>query len=401
MKVIPRNGFIEKTDRWIGKGQIIVLTGCRRSGKSFVMKDFINRHYDDSDANIIYIDKEKKAFDSIISHKDLNDYIDPLISGTKHNYLLIDEVQEINEWEKSLRSYRTEDNLDILITGSNSTVLSSELSTIIGGRYQEVKVQPLSYIEFLQFHNLPNNDSSLIKYLEIGGLPGLHLIGIENEDLVQEYIRGVYNTIILKDIVEKNEIRNIPFLYNLLKFYADNITKICSASSIVKYMKSQNEVVSTKVIQNYTSYYESAYLLHSVPRYDLHGKRLLESNEKIYFNDLGIRNLLVRGERTKDMEKLIENAVYLQLLRQGYEITVGILRNGEVDFVCKKGEEKVFIQVSYIIGSEETYQREFGNLNEIRENFPKYVISMTPGVERSIENGIIHISLRNFLSNGL
>ncbi len=401
MDVISRKRYADKVDAWIGKGQIIVLTGSRRSGKSFVMKDFIDRHKKDDSANIIYVDKEKKQFDNIVTYRDLNDYIDLHWDSQKHNYILVDEIQEVEEWERPVRSYRTEENTDVIITGSNSTMLSGELSTILGGRNQEVFVQPLSYLEFLEFHALPDNDSSLIKYLNIGGLPGFVLIGIDDDEHVNDYLQSVYNTIILKDIIERHEIRNVPFLNNLLKFYADNIGKINSATSIAKYMKSQNEDISVKVIQNYTKFYEEAYLLFTVPRYDIHGKALLESNEKVYFNDIGIRNYITRGDRRKDIEKVIENAVYLELRRMGYEITVGILRNGEIDFVCSKGDDRIYVQASYIIASDDTYEREFGRLNDIKDSYPKFVISMTPGIDRASEKGIIHLSLRHFLVHGL
>ncbi len=283
----------------------------------------------------------------------------------------------------------------------NSTMLSGELSTILGGRNQEVFVQPLSYLEFLEFHSLPNDDSSLIKYLNIGGLPGFVLIGIDDDEHVNDYLQSVYNTIILKDIIERHEIRNVPFLNNLLKFYADNIGKINSANSIAKYMKSRSEEISVKAIQNYTKFYEEAYLLFTVPRYDIHGKALLESNEKIYFNDIGIRNHITRGDRKRDIEKVIENAVYLELRRMGFDVAVGILRNGEIDFVCSKGDYRIYVQASYLIASDDTYEREFGRLADIKDSYPKYVISMTPGINRANENGIIHLSLRHFLTFGL
>ncbi len=401
MKVISRKMYADKVDSWLGKGQIIVLTGARRSGKSFVMKDFIARHKDDEGANIIYVDKEKKQFDAIITYHELNDYIDRHWADRKHNYILVDEIQEIGEWERTVRSYRTENDVDIIITGSNSTMLSGELSSILGGRNQEVFVHTLSYMEFLEFHSLPNDDSSLIKYLNIGGLPGFVLIGIDDDEHVSGYLQSVYNTIVLKDIIERHEIRNVPFLINLLKFYADNIGKINSANSIARYMKSKREDISVKVIQNYTKFYEEAYLLFTVPRYDIHGKALLESNEKVYFNDLGIRNYITRGDRKKDIEKVIENAVYLELRRIGYDVTVGILKNGEIDFVCSKGDDRLYVQASYLIASDETYEREFGSLADIRDSYPKFVISMTPGIDRSSENGIIHLSLRHFLTYGL
>ncbi len=401
MNIISREMYAAKVDSWLGKGQIIVLTGSRRSGKSFVMKDFIERHKDNADANIIYIDKEKKQYDSIVKYSDLNDYIEQHWDSQKHNYILVDEIQEIEEWERTVRNYRTEDDVDVIITGSNSTMLSGELSTILGGRDQEVFIQPLSYTEFLEFHSLDNNDSSLNKYLNIGGLPGFVLIGIDDDEHVNGYLQSVCNTIVLKDIIERHEIRNVPFLNNLLKFYADNIGKINSANSIAKYMKSKSEDISVKLIQNYTQFYEEAYLLFTVQRYDIHGKALLESNEKIYFNDIGIRNYMTRGDRKKDIEKVIENAVYLELRRLGYDITIGVLRNGEVDFVCSKGDERLYVQASYLIASDETYDREFGRLADIKDSYSKFVISMTPGVERTNENGIIHLSLRHFLTHGL
>ena len=216
--VITREYYAHKLDAWLGKHQIIVLTGQRRVGKSFVLRDFINRHIADDMANIIYVNKEKKEFDNIKTSSELNEYIDSRFAADKHNYILVDEIQEIDGWEKSVRSYRLEDNADIIITGSNSTMLSGELGTLIGGRYQEVFVQPLTYNEFLQFHKLADTEDSLRQYLCYGGLPGLRQTGLEDEDMVSEYLAGVFNTIMLKDIIERHSIRNITFLNNLIRF---------------------------------------------------------------------------------------------------------------------------------------------------------------------------------------
>lgn len=401
MQPITRKLYADKVDAWIGKGQIIVLVGQRRVGKSYILKDFLERHKTDPRANFIYINKERKKFDVIKNHEQLNVYIDEHWVVGMHNYILIDEVQEIEAWEKSVRSYRVEEDTDIIITGSNSKMLSSELSTLIGGRYQEVYVQSLSYEEFILFHGLEEGEDALWKYINYGGLPGLMQVGLADEDLVWDYIKGVYHTVMLKDIVERNSVRNIPFLNTLLRYFADTVGKLSSLNNISKFMKSQGLDVAVKSIASYLGYFKDAYLLSTVERYDVHGKKLLESNEKLYFGDIGLRNLIAGGERQGDVEKVLENVVYQQLRRMGYTVNVGQLRAGEVDFVCTKSNERVYIQVAYLIASPETEEREFGILDNIRDNYPKYVISMTPLVRRSDRRGITHLGLREFLINGL
>lgn len=400
IKPITRQYYANKIDAWLGKGQIIVLTGQRRVGKSYILKDFIERHKEDSNSNFIYIDKERKKFDEILNYEQLNAYVETQKQEGLHNFIIIDEVQEIDGWEKSVRSYRLEDNVDILITGSNSQMLSSELSTLIGGRYQEINIQSLCYTEFLVFHNLEDSDESLWKYINYGGLPGLIQVGIDNDEFIWEYIKGVFYTVVLKDIVERQSVRNLTFLNRLLRYFADTIGKLSSINNISRFMKSQGVDIAVKSISSYLSYYKDAYLLSTVERFDIRGKRILESNEKIYFGDLGLRNFISGGEREGDIEKVIENIVYLQLTRMGYNITVGQLKAGEVDFVCTKPNERIYVQVSYLIATKETEEREFGALSSINDNYPKYVISMTPLIKRSDKDGIIHIGLRNFLKNG-
>lgn len=385
----------------MGKGQIIVLIGQRRVGKSFIMKDFVARHSTETDANIIYIDKEQKDFDFIKNYTQLNDYIDAHFIADKHNYILIDEVQDIAGWEHSVRSYRTVDNTDVVITGSNSKMLSSELSTLLRGRFQEIHVLPLSYAEFLEFHNLTDSDNAFMLYLNYGGLPGLRNVGLENEELVQEYLSGVLNTVVLKDVIERHTIRNVTFLNNLLSFIADTVGKLNSASSISKYMKSQQIDISTNIILSYMAYFNEALLTHYVSRYDIHGKKLLETNGKYYFGDVGLRNFIVGGERDGDVEKVLENIVYQHLLRLGYTVKVGQLRAGEIDFVCTKHRRKAYVQVAYIIANEETRRREFGNLRLIPDDYPKYVISATPLLRRSDSDGITHLHIREFLLEGI
>ena len=408
MQIISRAHYAKQIDSWLAKEQIIVVTGQRRVGKSFVMKDFVERHKEEADANIIYIDKEKIAFKFITNRDELDDYISQRFSPEKHNYILIDEVQDIDGWEHSVRSYRTEARTDILVTGSNSRMLSSELSTLLAGRYVEIRIQGLSYEEFLLFHDLVDSDETLWKYLNYGGLPGLRNIGLEETEMVWEYLSGVFNTIMLKDIVERQKIRNLPFLNNLIVFLADTIGKFNSATSIVKYMKAQGEDISTNIVLNYMSYFAEAYITSNVPRYDIHGKRLLETAGKTYFGDVGLRNVIVGGQRVADVEKVIENVVYQHLVRLGYNVTVGQLRAGEVDFVCVRASSKpnvadarkIYVQVAYMIANDETREREFGTLQNIPDAYPKYVISATPLLHASDYEGVTHISLRSFLKNG-
>ena len=402
MDLISRKYYADKVDSWLGKGQIIVLVGQRRIGKSFVLKDFMLRHEVETDTNIIYIDKEKKDFDFIKNYTDLNDYIDKNYAKGKHNFILIDEIQDIEEWERSVRSYRSEDNTDIIITGSNARMLSSDLSTLLSGRCQEIHVHGLSYSEFLTFHELEDNDDSLKKYLNYGGLPGLRQIGIDNEEHVHDYLQGVLNTVVLKDIIERHNIRNVAFLNKLLQYLADNTGKPTSANNISNYMKNIGTTVSTNVVVDYSSYFEEAYLVKCVQRYDIHGKKILETNGKYYFEDIGIRNLLSGlNRREKDIEKVLENVVYQHLTQLDFDVRMGQLQAGEVDFVCTKNDIKVYVQVCYLIATEETTEREFGTLSKINDNYPKYVISLSPLVTRSNHDGIIHLGLREFLKNGL
>lgn len=351
--------------------------------------------------NVIYVDKEKKAFGNIKTKDDLDNYIENLFQPGKHNCILVDEVQQIEKFEESICSWYTEDNTDVIITGSNSKMLSGDLSTLLAGRYVEIRVHPLTYPEFLEFHSLQDSDESLMKYLNYGGLPGLRRIGLDSDEHVWAYLSSVFNTIMLKDIIERHDIRNVPFLNNLIAFYADTTGKLTSANSISKYMKSQGESISSNLVLLYRSFYEEAYLLNSASRYDIHGKKILESNEKVYWDDLGLRNLKAEGGLDSYIEKVIENAVYKHLCFLGYEVQVGVLGAGKVDFVCTKPGETAYVQVTYLMGEQSTRDREFGPLEKIRDNHPKYVISATPFLTSRDENGIKHISLREFLNKGL
>ena len=401
MATIRRQSYIDKIEKYLGKETIIVLVGQRRVGKSCILKMIRDEKMADSDNNVIYIDKEKWQYDAIQTYRDLNEYIEKHWANDKYNYILIDEVQDIEEFERSVRSFRTEPNTDIIITGSNASMLSNELSTLIGGRYKEIYIQSLSYNEFLEFHNLSDNDESLSLYIQYGGMPGLAKIGLEEDD-AREYQIDIYHTVLLKDVIMRNQIRNVPFLENLVRFLADNIGKLISANSIAKYMKSQGESITSSVVINYISFLCEAYFLHKVNRYDIHGKRVFENNDKFYFEDNGVRNAIAGGTREGDIEKVIENIIYEHLIRLGYQVYVGQLQAGEIDFVCTKPEgQRIYVQASFIIAEQATREREFGNLRSIKDNYPKYVISMTPLLTKNDDDGITHIHLRKFLREGL
>ena len=399
--MIKRDYYVSKIEKYLDKELIVVLVGQRRVGKSYILRQLRDEKSAASDTNVIYIDKEKRQFDAIKNYHQLNEYIGKRIVIGKHNLILIDEVQEIEGFEHSIRSFNTDEGTDVVVTGSNARMLSSDLSTIIGGRYKEIYIQSLSYREFLEFHNLSDSDESLIRYIQYGGLPGLSKIGLTEDD-AREYQTDILHTVLLKDIIMRNNIRNANFLENLVCFLADNVGKLISANSISKYMKSHGESITSSAVISYLQFLCEAYIIHKVNRYDIHGKRIFETNDKFYFEDHGIRNAIAAGTREGDIEKILENIVWQELRRLGFRIFVGQLQAGEIDFVCTKPDgQRAYIQVSYIIADDSTREREFGNLRAIKDNYPKYVISMTPLVERNDDNGITHLGLRNFLMNGL
>lgn len=400
MELIERQSYTNEIKKWVGKNLAIVLTGQRRVGKSCILR-FLSEELS-RENNVIYIDKEQRQFDSIRTYLDLNEYIDTHMVEGKHNYIMIDEVQDVAEFERTLRSFYNEPNTEVIVTGSNAKMFSSELSTLIGGRYVEIYIHPLSYREFLTFHNLSESDpAALNRYIEYGGMPGLAQIDFNHEDAVK-YLTSIYETTLLKDVIMRNQIRNVDFLARLVQFMADNEGKLISATNISKYMKSIGVSLSPAVIINYQKMLCDSYLVHKVSRYDIHGKRLFESNEKFYFEDHGVRNAIAGGARDQDIEKVIENVIYQHLIRLGYKVLVGQLQAGEVDFVCSKPTgERAYVQASYLIADGATREREFGNLRKINDNYPKYVISMTPLVSRTDDNGITHLNLKRFLLEGL
>ena len=399
MELIARPQYIEKLAGLINRGMMLILVGQRRVGKSKVLelfRDWLKANR--PGANVVYINKELQEFSDIATAKQLYDYAIARLPEGAENYLLIDEVQDIANYENALRSLHAEDRCQVIATGSNAYIFSSELGTHLSGRYIEIKVYNLSYGEFLQFHNLEDSDEALMQYLRIGGLPGLHAFKPEEHSQINDYFEGVYNTILVKDIVRREKIRNVSQLENVVRFVADNLGKPTSISNIARYMASKGEKISEETVSNYLKYLRDAFLAIPIERFDIHGKLLLESNNKHYFSDHGIRNYLCGFNIRGSIEKIMENVVWNHLRRQGFEVKVGILRAGEIDFVATKAERRIYIQVAYLLASDETVRREFGNLAAIKDNYHKYVVSLDPvGGEFSDYPGIGHVGLREFL----
>ncbi len=395
MRVIIRKKYLERIKNYIDKDLIKVFVGQRRVGKSYLMKmtrDFIVQK--NPDANVVFIDKELYEFDAINDYHSLISYVDSLIEKGRNNYLFIDEVQEIKSFEKALRHFQNKEIIDIYCTGSNSEILSGELATLLSGRYIKINVNPLSYKEFIEFHNLEDNDKTLQKYLKWGGLPYLHNLEKEDE-VIFDYLSNILSTIVYKDIIHRYKIRNVEFFDRLIQFIASNTGNLITSKKISDYLKSQKVDISPRVVLTYLKYLQNAFLINKLKRFDIKSKKVFEVNDKYFFEDWGIRNAIL-GLSGFSVPDLLENIVFSHLKQLGFDVKVGVLRNYEVDFVANKGESTIYIQVAYLIANEKVKDREFGNLLKINDNFPKYVISLDSFTIASYK-GIIHINLREFL----
>ena len=389
-----RKGYIDRIKPFMQKSVVKVLTGQRRVGKSFLLYQLIEEILaEEPDANIIYVNLEDFTFSSLQTAEDLHSYI---ISHSKEkvkNYIFIDEIQDIPGFEKVIRSLLLNEDNDIYITGSNAKMLSGELATYLSGRYIEFKIYSLSYSEFLEFHGLTESETSYELYSRYGGLPYLLNLPLEDET-VNEYLKSVYSTIVFRDVVSRYKLRNTLFLEKLIQFLSENIGNLFSAKNISDYLKSQHTTISVNQIQSYTEYLNNAFLIHRVERYDLIGKRVFEIGEKYYFENMGIRNIVV-GYRITDKAKILENLVYNHLLYKGYDIKVGYYGDKEIDFIGEKNGEKLYIQVALKIDGD-TAEREFGNLLKIQDNYPKIVVTKDTFSGNSYE-GIRHCPIRQFL----
>lgn len=392
--ILKREKYIAQIQPFIRKNLIKVLTGQRRVGKSYLVFQLINHILEqDEEANIIYINKEDLQFDFIKEANDLNNYITSKIKSDVHNYIFIDEIQDIIDFEKAIRSLLLNESNDIYITGSNAKMLSGELSTYLSGRYIEITIYSLSYSEFLLFHKLENNEGSMEHYFKYGGLP--YLINLALNEQAFEYLKSIYTTILFRDVISRYHLRTSVFLEKLVLFLADNIGSLFSAKKISDFLKSQQTKIAPNQIQLYTKYLVNAYIIHEVDRYDIIGKRIFETGSKFYFENTGIRNAII-GYRPQDLGKLLENVVHNHLLYLGYKIKVGTLNTKEIDFIAERNNELIYVQVALKLDDEVTIKREFENLLKIDNNYPKYVITNTQ-FNGNTYQGIQHIYIRDFL----
>jgi predicted AAA+ superfamily ATPase len=394
-KYIKRNNYLKKVEPFIDKELIKVLVGQRRVGKSYMLlqiQDKIKALH--PSANLIFINKDLNEYDTIQNYQDLYDYVKSNSVENDANYVLIDEIQNISEFEKALRSFAAEGNYDVYCTGSNADLLSGELSTYLSGRYIEIPVFPLSYNEFLEFHKLDDNRESLDHFLKFGGLPYLRNLSL-TEDVVFDYLKNVYQAILFKDVVARFNIRNITFLEKLVQFLANHTGTVFSARNIVNFLKSQKINLSVNTVLDYLKYLQTAFFISKVPKTDMIGKKIFEVGEKYYFTDLGLRNSIA-GFSPFELNLIVENTVFNHLIQCGYQVKIGHLNGYEIDFVAEKENERVYLQVALRIESKKTMEREFGNLLALKDNYAKYVITLDEYTGRSYE-GILHLPLRSFL----
>lgn len=379
--IIKRNKYLNKISKFINKDIVKVIIWQRRVWKSYILKQIIEELKDNLwilESEIIYINKEDLKWDFI------KDYNDLFKAVEKFRYIFIDEIQDIESWEKAIRSLQSTWNHDIYITGSNSNMLSSELSTFLSGRYVSFNIYPLDYKEFLEFHSLEKSEENFMKYLKFGWLPYLKNLEL-NEEIVYSYLKDVVNTILLKDVISRNNIRNIDFYKKLITYLSTESWSIFSAKNISDYLKSQKVNLSPNIVLNYLEYSINACFLNKVSRYDIKWKRYFEIKDKFFFTDIGIKNVLIWGYSKIHISWILENIVFCNLVSNWWEVNIWEIWNKEVDFVCKKDSEIMYVQVAYILESDKTRDREFSSLLDIKDSWPKYVITMDKDASWKIE----------------
>ncbi|MEA1986556.1 MAG: ATP-binding protein [Candidatus Marinimicrobia bacterium] len=397
---INRNAYWNKIKPFVDKPIIKVITGMRRVGKSYFLKQIIDnlKMNGIKDSQILFVDKENIDFDFLNDYNDLNKYIKEKFKKINlKKYIFIDEIQNIIKWEKLITSLHKSENYDIYITGSNASLLSSELSTLIAGRYVEINIYPLSYREFVKFtgNDFVSHEKCFSNYIKFGGMPGIFHLEQTAETIFQ-YLKSIYDTILLKDIVKRYNIRNIALLEKISLFMFDNIGNLITPNSISKYLRSQKLKTYPDTIQNYLKYFTNTFIAYKVPRYNLKGKKLMEINDKYYLNDLGIRHSLL-NYRVNDISQILENIVFMELLFRGYNVTIGMQNENEIDFIARKNNEIIYFQVAYLLASEKTIQREFNPLMKIKNNYTKFVLSMDSEIMGDDFEGIKRMNIIDFL----
>lgn len=398
--MIKRKFYLEKIVKLIDTEDIKVITGVRRCGKTVLLKQIIDELENRGIAseNIIYMSFESSKYKNIRNDDDLDEFIFSKTNNLNGKiYLLFDEIQKVKNWEVSLNSYRVDLECDIYITGSNSQLLSGELTTLISGRYISINMLPFSFKELIQYYDEMHENIDEIKlfeqYLSYGGFPGL--LNYENEEK-EKYLYDLYSTIVLNDILYKNKVKDLDLLERLMEFMISNIGQLFSANSISKYIKNENRKTTPHTIINYMDYARNAFIFYQIKRENIKQKRKLLISDKYYLVDSGFY-FIFNGSTQRNWGQLLENIVFLELIRQGYSITIGKIQDLEVDFVCRKANQIKYIQVSQSILDENTRKREFKSLEKISDSYPKYVISMD-SFDFSA-NGIIHLNIIDFLKS--
>ena len=402
MVMIIRESYLRKVRKFIGEEEIKVIAGLRRSGKTYFLKQIISELKENgiNDDNIIYLPLESAKYDSIKNHEDLNDYVFEKCGNIKGKvYLFFDEIQLVEDWQKSINAYRIDLDADIYITGSNSQILSGELATLLSGRYIKIDMFPFSFNEVLDYHKSrlgqinPNDELRIFnEYVKYGGLP--RTLNFDDEEKI-DYLTDIYSTIVLKDIISRNSIRDVAFLERLIKFMIVNTGEIFSVNSIRNFLKHEGISVSTNTISNYLRQIENAYILIKSKREEIKTKNILTTNEKYYCIDPGFYELQTGFNKSRG--KILENIVFLELLRRNYNVTVGNIDGMEIDFVCRKPNKTIYIQVSESILDENTRKREFRSLEKINDNYQKYILTLDDW-DYSY-NGINHMNIVDFLKD--
>ena len=387
--MIIRESYLLRIRPFIGKDIIKVLTGLRRSGKSVLLEQ-IRAEIDSP--HTIFLNFEDLGNQHLCAYDAFHDYICEQIGNSKEKfYLFLDEIQEVSGWEKAVNSLRTKFKADIYITGSNSRLLSGELATYIAGRYATFVVYPFSFTEFL----MVNKDFNFDYYIKCGGMPFLSSIGFEPE-ISRIYLQDIFNSVVLKDIVKRNNIRDVDLLERIIAYALANVGKSFSATRISQFFKSEKRRIAPETILNYLKACEDAYLLYRLKSQDINGKKLLKVNEKYYVVDHGLREAIV-GANLENAELILENIVGLELLRRGYKVCVGRVGEKEIDFVGEKDGNKLYIQVCYLLNEESTINREFGSLLKIKDNYPKYVLYKESSFRGNYE-GIPAVKIEDWLT---
>jgi predicted AAA+ superfamily ATPase len=398
--MIERNTYLQQIVPFIDKPQVKIITGIRRSGKSFVLRLLLEELTNKGikPKQVISVNFESFEYADLLNAKELYNYLKQQIKNKQRYYILLDEIQEVHEWEKVINSLLVDFNVDIYITGSNSHLLSSELATYLAGRYVEIPIYTLSYREFLDFRksyfSQEQQHNTFEYYLRMGGFPVIHTTQYA-EETAYKVVYDIYSSVILRDTVQRYKIRDVDLLERVIKYAFDNIGNTFSGKNVADYFKSQQRRIDINTVYNYLNALEGAFILYRVPRYDIKGKEILKTQEKYYVSDISIIYATM-GQRDRLISGILENIVFLELKRRGFKVYVGKLDSSEIDFVAQQRAKKIYIQVAYKLENEQVVKREFGNLLNINDQYPKYVVTMDEFWKDSIE-GVQHLYITDFL----